>query len=123
MTQPGETAGYSASMHLRALVDHAGDIVNYMIINTEGISSRLVERYHREGSAPVEPDLDAVRKMGVEPVTARLVQEGDLVRHHPDRLARTLMRLISNRYPGRVVSLNGYIKHKQASNSRGSAVL
>lgn len=124
MTQPGETEGYSASEHLRALIDHAGKgIVDYMIVNTESIPARLLGRYRREGAAPVEADLKAVWELSVEPVPGRLVQEGDLVRHHPERLAELVMRLISVRYPERVVFLNHYVKQKQSANERDSAAL
>ena len=34
MTQPGETDGYTASMHAKAIIDHAGPgIIDYMIVN------------------------------------------------------------------------------------------
>lgn len=123
MTQPGETDGYSASQHLKALMEHAGQVVDHIIVNTEGVPARLLGRYRREGAVPVEADLEVVREMGVVPVPGHFVQEGDLVRHHPDRLARMVMRLISDRYPERVVFLNNYIKQRQASGGRDSAVL
>ncbi|MCG8401874.1 MAG: YvcK family protein [Firmicutes bacterium] len=123
MTQPGETEDYSAARHLQALIDHAGKVVDYMIVNNEAIPARLLGRYRREGAAPVEADLEAVRRLGVLPVAGALVREGDLVRHHPDRLARMVMSLLSNRYPERVVFLNSYIKQKQASNSQDRVVL
>jgi len=124
MTQPGETGGYSASGHLKALLDHAGkNIVDYMIVNTEGIPARLIGRYRREGAAPVEADLDAVRELGVEPVPGQLVQEGDLVRHHPERLAGLVMRLIGDRYPERVVFLNHYVRQRQPAKGQDSAAL
>ncbi len=124
MTQPGETDGYTASRHLRALAEHAGRIVDYMIINTERIPGRLLGRYRQEGAAPVEADLQAVRDMGVIPVTGRLVQEGEVVRHHPEKLARLVMSLVYNgRRPERVVFLNNHIQQKQPGGGRGSAAL
>lgn len=123
MTQPGETEGYTASRHLQALFDHAGKIIDYMIVNTGGIPGKLLHRYRREGAAPVDADLEAIRDMGVIPVAERLVQEGELVRHHPDRLARLVMRLIGERHPDRVVWLNNYLARRQEQNGRDSAVL
>ncbi len=124
MTQPGETEGYSASGHLKALTDHAGkNVVDYMIVNTESVPARLLGRYLRGGAAPVVPDLDAVRELGTEPVPGQLVQEGDLVRHHPERLARLVMRVISDFYPERVVFLNNYIKQRKSSGEQSSAAL
>ncbi|WP_243276641.1 gluconeogenesis factor YvcK family protein [Desulfallas sp. Bu1-1] len=123
MTQPGETEGYTASRHLQALFDHAGKIVDYMIVNTGTIPGRLLTRYRKEGAAPVEADLEAIRDMGVIPVAEKLVQEGELVRHHPDKLARLVMRLIGDRHPDRVVLLNNYLARRQNQNGRDSAIL
>lgn len=124
MTQPGETDGYTASDHLRALTGHAGQLVDYMVVNTESIPARLAGRYRREGAAPVKADLEVVREMGVTPVTGKLVQHGEVVRHHPDRLARLLIRLISDdrRHPERVVFLNNYLRERQDRSSPNSAV-
>ncbi|WP_027364953.1 gluconeogenesis factor YvcK family protein [Desulfotruncus alcoholivorax] len=114
MTQPGETDGYSASRHLRALVDHAGNIVDYMIINTGVVPLRLLGRYRREGAVPVEADLQAVKEMGVIPVTGRLLQKGNVARHHPGKLARLVMRVVcEDRYPERVIPINSYLENKQ----------
>lgn len=122
MTQPGETEGYSASRHLRSLVDHAGNIIDYMIINTGVVPVRLLGRYRREGAIPVEADLHAVRDMGIVPITGKLLQKGNMVRHHPDKLARLVLRIVcGERYPERVIPINSYLKNKQIE--KDSAVL
>ena len=114
MTQPGETEGYSASGHLRSLINHAGNIVDYMIINTGAVPRRLLDRYRREGAVPVEADLQAVKDLGVIPVTGRLLQKGNVARHHPDKLARLVMRVVSrDNFPDSVVSIKRYISHQQ----------
>ncbi|MCL2336858.1 MAG: YvcK family protein, partial [Firmicutes bacterium] len=123
MTQPGETGGCSASGHLKALLDHAGkNIVDYMIVNTETISPRLIKRYRREGAVPVEADLNAVAELGVRPAPARLVQKGDLVRHHPEKLAGLVLRLIGERYPERAVSLNYYVRQRKLGKGQSRAL-
>jgi len=64
-----------------------------------------------------------VRELGTEPVPGQLVQEGDLVRHHPERLARLVMQVISDFYPERVVFLNNHIKQRKSSDEQSSAAL
>lgn len=115
MTQPGETEGYTASQHLKALTDHVGQIIDYMVINTESIPVWLTHRYRKEGAVPVGADLKAIKEMGVKPVTGKMIQHSDTVRHHPDRLAKLLINLINTdrRNPERVVNLHNYIQQKQ----------
>lgn len=95
MTQPGETRGYTASDHLRALQQHARGrrLFDYMVLNSQPVSARLVKRYAAEGAVPVANDLDEVRKLGAEPVMAPLVEEGEVARHEPHRLAKLLLGL------------------------------
>ncbi len=87
MTQPGETDGYTASDHLKAIFRHAGRrIVDVALVNS-AVPSKLLEQYEAKGAYPVEPDLDEIRRIGVRPVAASLINETDLVRHDPERLA------------------------------------
>jgi len=47
------------------------------------------------GQYPVAVDRDAIEALGVRLVKARLLEEKNgLVRHHPGRLARTIIRMI-----------------------------
>jgi len=95
MTQPGETEGYAASDHLKALLDHAGGgIVNSVVANTGRISTKILRRYAREGSIPVLPDREALRKLGVAVVEADVVRSDDFVRHDSKKLGRILIRMI-----------------------------
>ncbi|MFA4884375.1 MAG: gluconeogenesis factor YvcK family protein [Desulfotomaculaceae bacterium] len=94
MTQPGETGGYTASSHLRAIIAHAGKFLDYVVLNTGQVSPRLRARYRQEGAEPVAADLAEVEKLGIEAVCEDLVYRTEVVRHHPDKLARTVLRLI-----------------------------
>ncbi|MEW5952152.1 MAG: gluconeogenesis factor YvcK family protein [Bacillota bacterium] len=91
MTQPGETDGYTASDHLKAILDHGGPLPDYMVVNREEIPFWVSARYRREGAALVAVDEDELKAMGVKLLAGRLVQDGNVVRHHPRRLARLLM--------------------------------
>lgn len=94
MTQANESLGLTASQHLSRILDHAGDrIFDYAVIHDVPLSSDLVERYAREGQSPIVPDLDAVRALGITPVTGSFVHEGAVLRHNYDRLAETLLEL------------------------------
>jgi uncharacterized cofD-like protein len=96
MTQPGETDGYAASDHVRALQRLiAPDIVTHALINTQPPRQRaLLARYEAEGARPVAADLEAVRQLGVTPIAAPLISEEDVVRHDPETLARALVRVL-----------------------------
>ncbi|HEY8449861.1 MAG TPA: gluconeogenesis factor YvcK family protein [Bacillota bacterium] len=102
MTQPGETDGFSAADHVRALLDHAGPgIVQYALVNTGGAGEARVAAYRAQGALPVRADLGAIRHLGVVPVAADVIADGDLVRHDPERLATALLRLLLRHGPVR----------------------
>jgi len=95
MTQAGETDGYKASDHLKAITHHTTpDIVNTCIINTAGIPGQLLEKYKEEKAAPVVPDRDVMRKMGYRVIGANIIDAEDVVRHDPHKLSRIIMNLI-----------------------------
>lgn len=123
MTQPGETDGYSASRHLQAIIEHAGEIIDYMVVNTENVPAWVAGRYRKEGAVPVEADLENIQDLGVMPISGELLQEGEVARHHSGRLAQLLIKLIygDRRHPERVVYINNYIRPKQAGGERDSA--
>lgn len=95
MTQPGETDGFSASEHVRRLINQVGPgLFTHVLVNTQRPRSRAVlARYESEGAIPVEPDRDRIRALGVIPVEGNLISEEDVVRHNPQAVARALMRL------------------------------
>lgn len=114
MTQPGESRGYSAADHIQALHEHAGrKLFDYIVLNTGRLSSRLLRRYAAEHAAPVELDLDAVRKLGVEPICARLLIEDQVARHDSRRLAKLLLSLAQTRQ-----LLKAKVVRERASNQR-----
>ena len=95
MTQPGETDGYGAFEHVKALLDHVGEqFLDYVIVNDERISTEQLKQYLAEGSMPVTPDIDKIRRLGITVVPASLISKKDLVRHEPKKLSRVLITLI-----------------------------
>ncbi len=98
MTQPGESRGYSAADHLRALHEHAGRrLFDAVILNTRKVSASLRRRYAADGAAPVANDLAEVRALGVVPVLADVLGEDRVARHDSDQLAKLLLRLVESR--------------------------
>ena len=94
MTQIGETDGFTASSHLRAIIDHKGKFLDYIVLNNGRVPLRLRTRYQQGGAEPVMVDAGEVEKLGVEMVSTDLIHRPDLVRHHPEKLARVILRLI-----------------------------
>jgi uncharacterized cofD-like protein len=119
MTQANESLGLSASQHIEKILQHCRRVMSdgqpdpgpaecdgeespgpaytqlfdYALINTAPISPTLLAQYAREGQTPIEPDLDRIRALGVEPIPGNFVNEGSVLRHDPDRVTEALLRL------------------------------
>jgi uncharacterized cofD-like protein len=97
MTQPGETDNYSASDHLKAIIQHTrSNIINYCIVNTAQPSPELLFRYKQENAFPVVADIATIKNMGVKVVQGDLISAKDFVRHDPKKLARKIMEVIAS---------------------------
>jgi len=97
MTQPGETSGFTASEHVRALLDGAGARVCDTVVVNEQPPERLLGAYAEEGQLPVVVDRANIEEMGVRFVPARVISETETVRHDPQKLADVVIRLIDER--------------------------
>jgi len=93
MTQPGETEGYSAEEHLSAIIEHAGLVVDVMVLNGRRPTETLLQSYAEENQFPVQFDINATRELGVTPFFGDIISEGDYVRHDSAALAETIFRL------------------------------
>lgn len=93
MTQPGETDLYSAQEHLSAIIEHAGLVVDVMVINGRRPSESILGAYAEEAQHQVAFDVNAVRDLGVTPFFGDIIAEGNYVRHDADALAETIFRL------------------------------
>ena len=102
MTQDGETEGYTAADHMAALLAHgARGMIDVCLANSQQISEPLLERYRREGAAPLVLDRERFEHMGLELVELPVAsQTGNLARHDPQRLAAAVMELW-HRYRGK----------------------
>ncbi|MGZ7039047.1 MAG: gluconeogenesis factor YvcK family protein [Thermoanaerobaculia bacterium] len=93
MTQPGETDGYTAEDHLRAIIEHAGLVVDVMIINGRRPSEAILKMYAEQGQVPVPFDIEKIRELGVTPFFGDIIAEGNYVRHDASALSDTIFRL------------------------------
>ncbi|MBI1750005.1 MAG: YvcK family protein [Acidobacteria bacterium] len=92
MTQPGETQGFSAADHVRAIYDHTGPgLFDWIVINNGRVSPRLLRRYRAEGAEPVRVDLDELQQMGLRVVLDNLLEENAVARHDAARLTKLLL--------------------------------
>lgn len=93
MTQRGETSGFTASQHVRAVLDHsASDLLDFVVVSTSAIPPKLLTAYAAEGSVPVAADMNELSKLpGVRIVAADLASTDNLVRHNSARLAEVLL--------------------------------
>ncbi|MCC6572722.1 MAG: YvcK family protein [Planctomycetes bacterium] len=94
MTQAGETAGMTASAHVRVIIEHSSpDLLDFVLVNTGPVPEKLAQAYAAEGSRPVEVDRDELARLMGAPkiITADLVNTENLVRHHPGKLAEVLL--------------------------------
>ncbi|MDD4766363.1 MAG: YvcK family protein [Desulfotomaculaceae bacterium] len=94
MTQPGETGGFTASSHLQAIISHTGKLLDYAVLNTGQVPFKLRARYRQEGAEPVTADVSEIKKLGIKVVSEDLIHKTDVVRHHPDKLARVILKLV-----------------------------
>jgi uncharacterized cofD-like protein len=93
MTQPGETDDYTAQEHLSALIEHAGLIVDVMVLNGRKPSDSILATYSSQKQFPVQFDIGAIRELGVTPFFGDIISEGNYVRHDSAALAETVFRL------------------------------
>ncbi|MFP5112686.1 gluconeogenesis factor YvcK family protein [Bacillaceae bacterium C204] len=96
MTQAGETHGFSASDHVKALYDHMScAFINTILVNNEEIPQDIQLRYNEELADPVVYDLQRLFELGLEVVHADIAyQENGALRHDPKKVAKILYNLL-----------------------------
>lgn len=96
MTQAGETHGYTASDHVRALYDHMScAFIDTILVNDKEIPKDIQLRYNEELADPVDYDLPRIFELGLEVVHADIaIQENGALRHDPKKVAKILYNLL-----------------------------
>ena len=99
MTQPGETDGYTAYEHIKAIIEHSSPrIIDYCVVNSRLISQELLEKYQQDNSFPVLIDIDKIRHAGYRVIEGDLVNSLDYVRHDSGKLAKIVIDLIQENF-------------------------
>lgn len=95
MTQPGETDGYDVHQHLAVVSRYAPQIrFDHVIMNDRSISSEQAALYRADGAHQIGVD-DTMQISDLDPeievVRTDLLDEGEMVRHNSERLARVVI--------------------------------
>lgn len=97
MTQPGETAGYRVSDHVKELEKYLEQSIDFVLVNTRKPSEEVLERYRKEGSDFVEIDAENIQNtILAEPFLAEIVDPSDgqrKIRHDSAKLADVIERI------------------------------
>jgi uncharacterized cofD-like protein len=107
MTQPGETTSFTASDHLLAVHEHAGGkLFDSVVLSTSPIPLTVRRRYAEQDAAPIENDMEALERLGLEVIGADLLQKGQKVRHNPAAVARVAVELAVKSRKRRIADAN-----------------
>ena len=97
MTQPGETDGLTSRRHLEIVREYAPDIsFDFVVVNNRPISLTQAELYTRDGAQQigVHGSIDSDDIEGARVINADLLDDGELVRHHPANLAKVVLDVV-----------------------------
>lgn len=103
MTQPGETDGYKASDHLKAIYQHIGHdaLFDYVIANNGAIPEEVIASYAEQGSEPVCVDEEELLACGCRVIADTLYWHRTYLRHDSVKLSDHIYRLVAERLSGK----------------------
>ena len=96
MTQPGETDGFDAVDHLERVLEASHGGVDMIVVHGGPLDPVAAAAYAAQGQEPVRADPDRLRALGVKVIARDLAEEGRMVRHSPEALARVLTELVAD---------------------------
>jgi len=101
MTQYGETDGFTASDHVKALNkivagDEESTFLNAVLLNTTIPPDEVLKRYLKENSEPVVADVGNLSRMGLTVYAKDLLDEGNYARHSPKKLDAAVLEIIND---------------------------
>lgn len=104
MTKRGQTDGLGLKGHVSELARYSGRIPDHVVMHAGDLPKELLERYASEGEYPVSLDEcpsearlvheDLLASEAVSPASGDTLRRS-LIRHDPEKLARTLYGIIS----------------------------
>ncbi len=94
MWQPGETEGYTAADHVRAIHDHAKQrLIDYVVVNSRQPRAAVRRRYAKQDAWPVDVDVAEIESLGARVISASLLAETKAVRHDSEKLADLIVEV------------------------------
>jgi len=97
MTKKGETTHYELPDFIENIERYmGGKMLDYVFVNSGDISDELVDKYKsEEGKKPVKlkENMDFSKK-NYQILERDFVDESDVVRHHPVKLARVIEEVV-----------------------------
>jgi uncharacterized cofD-like protein len=93
MTKPGETTGFKSSTYVEEVNKYIGKTgkIDILLTNSDSLPDKSIKRYAREGSEPVDLDMEKTGGLVNKIVKRPLLAEGTQIRHDPNKLALELM--------------------------------
>lgn len=98
MTKKWETTHYELPDFINNVERYSGEVIDFVLVNSWNISEELVEKYKtEEGKKPVKlkSDMDFGNK-SYKIIERDFINESDVVRHDPLKLAAVLMDICRN---------------------------
>jgi len=97
MTKRGESDGFKASDFLREISSYLGaqNALDCLIVNNAPLPEKVLQRYARERSFPVEFDEAECKRLVPGVLATDLLAVGQFVRHDSQRLADAVMRVLT----------------------------
>jgi len=99
MADRGETTTYELTDFIDNIEKYAGEVIDYVIVNSGHIGDEAVEKYKlEEGKKPVKlkSGMDFSGK-SYQVLERELVNHSDLVRHSPAKMARVIEEFIEEK--------------------------
>ena len=93
MTQPGETDNMDCLDHVRAIIEHAGPVLDAVLVNGSQPLAESIRRYAHKGAYLIPMDRRGLISVGVVPVEADLLKAGSKIRHDGSKVARCLLKM------------------------------
>ncbi len=106
VSQPGQSDNYNVSNHVNAIIKYLGaGVLDYVIVNNNIPSKKLLKKYEEEGAKLIELD-KAAKKLKTKIKETDLVEDlkdnrilwekADMLRHDPDKLADSVCRIYAD---------------------------
>ena len=93
MTKYGETNNFQASDFFSEVEMYLGKgVIDYFVVNTKKPSQEILDKYKHQNSALVEDDTQRV--MSARVIKADMLNESDILRHDPEKVAGVVVGLL-----------------------------